>query len=340
MAFFRNTELFIGTFKDSAFVRNAVKYKLGAQTLNGFLVDALDYDFQVTLSTEFYRNSASFTLYNASPETVNEIMTTGCAVIFKAGYEDEDLGTIFVGQIVSAYPEYEDAETSRLVINCKSQRGAQYPLQRTFISAYMEDGTSYHDVLKNIADYVGVPLTGAEALKDKKLENGFSLDGDIRSVLKKFQERCLRRIGGKLIVTNNEILYLDKENRMNASTVLLNYNTGLISATPVRNEKYQSSEDAFNENMDYYLGLKNQKSAESLKKEKEEAKVQPRNEVSFRALMVPSLHVGDPVYIDSRRDNEDKISVLGKFWVEELNYNGNNYGGDFNIEGKAAEYTW
>lgn len=336
MAFNRKMELFIGVFKDAA--KKLIGTDAKAEQ-EGYLIDGLDYDFDITRSTEYYKDTATFTIYNPNAQTMQEIMTAGCAVIFRAGFSDEDMGTIFVGQVALAYPEIEEPETTKLVLICKSQRGAQYPLQRVFITALVERGKSLYDVLKIIADYAGVALSGAEPLKARKLERSYMIDGDIRSAIENICKRKLRALGGDLIVSNNELIYYEK-GKIDFATVYLNYSSGLIKAIACRNETYQSSEDAFEENREYYLGLANSGDPEVAKQKAQQAKVQPKNEVNFECLMTPGLHVLTPVYIDARKSGKDDLSVFGKFYVTELHYVGGNYAGSqYNINGKAWEYN-
>ena len=337
MAFERKMQLFVGVFKDAAMTKDLTG---DDNRQEGYLVDDLDYEFDITCSTEYYKDNATFTIYNPNDETMQEIMTRGCSVIFKAGYSDEDMATIFVGQIAMAYPEDDGPETRKLVLVCKSQRGAQYPLQRTFVSARVDKGKTYYDVMKTIADYVGVALTGAEKLKKHRLESAYLINGNIRSEFKKFQRRKLAKLGGHMIISNNEMIYYEND-KIEFSTVYLNYDTGLIKATPVRDETYQSTEDAFNDNREYYLGLKewNQLTKDE-KKEMQKPPVPPKNEVDFECILHPGLHVLTPVYIDARKRNDDSVSVLGEFYIKELHYTGGNFAGtQYNVQGRAWEYT-
>lgn len=335
MAKQRKTELYIGTFKDE--VVNAVVTSGSKLQSTGYLIDELHYKFDIRRSTEFYKDSATFTIYNANNETAQEIMNGGAAVIFKAGYEDEGLANIFVGQVAYAYPEDDGSGDTALVVICNSQRGAQYQLQRTFITAFMEEGSSYYDVLKAIADYVGVPLTGANVLKDRKLDAGYIINGNVRDAVTNFVAAKLRSIGGKVIISNNEMVYLQQNGVAEYEVAYLNYNSGLKSATPIRDERYQSSEDAFNENMKYYLGLSSQGDKEVAKEKLAQAQIKPRNEIEFECLIHPGIQIGSPIFIDARRSDSDHFSVVGKFYTTELNYRGDNYGGSFNLSGKAVE---
>lgn len=336
MAFNRKTELYIGVFKDAA---RAAVGSSDSVTQKGYLVDDLDYEFDITCSTEYYKDNATFTIYTPNDETIQAIMTVGCSVIFRAGYSDEDMATIFVGQIAMAYPEDDGPETTKLVLVCKSQRGAQYPLQRIYITAIVEEGKTYYDVLKTIADYVGVALTGAEKLKKYSLDEAYLINGNIREEMTNFTKRKLHALGGHMIISNNELIYYEN-NSIEFTTVELNYNTGLIKAMMVRDETYQSTEDAFNENREYYLGLAASGDPEVAKQKALQAQVQPKNEVDFECILHPGLHVLTPIHIDARKRKDDHISVLGTFYIKELHYTGGNFAGtQYNITGRGWEYT-
>ena len=337
MAYERKMELLVGVFKDAAVQANLGNADARPEQ-SGYLVDGLDYEFEITCSTEYYKDTATFTIYNPNDDTMQNIMTAGCSVIFRAGYEDEDMATIFVGQIAMAYPEDDGPETTKLVLICKSQRGAQYPLQRTYITAMVEEGKSYYDVLKLIADYVGVALSGAEKLKDRKLDTGYIINGNIRDEIRNFTSRKLRALGGDILISNNEMIYYEK-NSVSFSTVYLTYQSGLVSAKAVRDEMYQSTEDAFNENREYYLGLANSGDPEVAKQKALEAQIQPKNEVDFECIFHPGLHVLTPVYIDARKSEKVHFSVVGEFYIKEMHYHGGNFAGtQYSINGRAWEY--
>lgn len=333
MAFDRVCELFVGRFEDAS------------SPTNGFLVDGLHFDFNVTHSSEFYKDSARFDIYNPNDETIQEIMTESVAVIFRFGYKDQAVGNIFVGQIAKSYSEWLPSGDRVIHLFCNSQRGAQYRLQRTFLSFAWKVGSSYYDILKGIADYVGVPLSGARSLKEVYIEDvPYQDSGSVRDCVENFVRRKLREIGGSVLISNNEMIYVDmgigESSESELETTYLNFNSGLISAKSVRDETWQTSEDAFRENQAYYMG---EKGAKEVKKDARgqvvEPKVDTKNVVQFTALIDPSIAVGKPVYIDARKNGTDNVttSVVGRFYVRELQYNGSNYGTDCNVTGVAWE---
>ena len=327
-AFDRVTELYVGTFSDG----NSVE--------GGYKLESLHFDFDITRSVEFYKDKAVFNIYNPNRQTITEIMSTGRSVVFKAGYKNQRVGTIFIGQIAKAYQTREITGDVCMHLICNAQRGAQYQLSRLYIGISFPVGSCLYDILKQIADYAGLPLSGANDLKSKFLDvsDGPYHDcGTIRDVCENLMARKLRAIGGKLCVTNNELIYINMSGKTVFDTALLTFNSGLISARITRDDKYQSSEDAFMENQAYYLGLSSSGDSEVAKKNADEEKIPQVNEVEFECLIHPEINVNAPVKVDARISDDDKESVYGKFWPQSINYKGDNYGGKFSMRVVAME---
>lgn len=319
MAWNRVAQLYVGAFEDAA------------DPGSGYEVGGLHFDFEVTRSIEFYRDSARFDIYNPNEQTLSQVLRCGVAVVFRAGYEDQGIGNVFVGQIARAYAEDTDGGDTVLRLWCNSRRGAQYRLSRVMMSLSMAAGSTCHDVLQEIADFAGVPLSGSTPLKSVTLSRAYVDTGTVRDVVANFVRTKLRKLGGRVILTNNEMLYLAPDNTMTFETAYLNYGTGLISARRVRDESWGSSEEAFSANMEYYMGLTGQGNNEAEQPEL------TRDTVEFEALLHPGLCVGKPVYIDARRTSTDSRNVCGKYWITGLEYRGDNYGGDFGVSGTAED---
>ncbi len=320
MAFKRVCELFIGSFKD------------GNNTSKGYLISDLHFDFEVFKSNHYYKNFARFDIYNPNDNTISEIIDVGGAVVFRAGHEDEQVGNIFVGQIASAYCERNLTNDNVLHLFCNAQRGAEYQLEKVFISIVHKVGTSYFEILKSIADYCGIPISGASSLKEIYLDasDGDYIDsGDVVSVMTNFVSRKLRAINGEVILSNNELIYIDNENKTEFDTVHLTYNNGLISASKARDESYQSTEAAFSENMEYYLSGKGK-----LNKIEKEIK---KNEVTFETILMPSLNVHTPVFINNSKEGKNTNFINGLFWIKEITFAGSNYSDEFICKCRAVE---
>lgn len=324
MAFERVARLYVGSFVN------------GNDAAKGYLIDGLDFDFEVFRSTSFYKDYAKFTIYNPSNETIAAIKEReSTSVVFEAGYKDQFVGTIFVGQIAVFYTDISMRGDIELRLICNAQRGAQYELARTYMTLSFPIGSSYYDVLSSIADFTGVALSGASSLKEYFIEDVPYFDvGDIRSLVKNFVARKLRAIGGYVIISNNEMIYVDSNRKkISFESTLLNFDSGLISAKVMRDEKYQSSEKAFMENREYYIGLKSKPKSDKSKKSIPVKK----NYVQFESILNPALKVAKSVTIDARVNGNDSFSINGEYLLEEITFSGSNYGNSFSAKGKASE---
>lgn len=319
MTWNRVAELYVGTFKDAA------------DPTSGYEVGGLHFDFDVTRSYEFYRDSAEFTIWNPNETTLAEVMRCGVAVVFRAGHEDQGVGNVFVGQIAKAYAEDMTNGDVALRLLCNSRRGAQYRLSRVMMTLSEPSGTTYYAVLKDVADFVGVPLSGAAPLRGLGLKRAHVDTGTVRDVVANFTRKFLRPLGGRVLLTNNEMLYVAADNSLTFETAYLNYGSGLIRAVRTRDETWVSSEDAFLANMEYYMGLTGSGNNDAAQPEPS------RDLVEFEAVLNPNLCVGKPVHIDARRSSSDSRNVCGKYWVKELRFSGDNYGGDFIVSGTAED---
>lgn len=358
MAFGRVCELYVGTFP------NGNKETLEIEEGSGVLVDDLHFSFNVLRTVDFFKNRAEIKIYNANENTITEFMSNGKCVVLRAGHMDEKVGNIFVGQIDECYTDkMANGDTVTTVI-CVSQRGAQFPLGRVITTLSVPAGATYYDVLRYIADFAGVPLSGASALKGITLEGRYYDVGSIVELVQNFKNDCLLEIGGDVIIDNNEMIYIQKVGEQSEivdgelvedaghtsfETLVLTLKTGLLSAKKVRKQN-TSVEQKFKKNLDYYMGLREtekKETAEERQKRIEKEKSEPAKplvEVDFECLLTPELSPNLPVYVDNRKivddkvDQTDRLGFYGRFMVTEVKFVGDNFGGQFKAVCKGAQY--
>lgn len=352
MTFDRVCELWVGSFPSGNRDENTVKEG------SGYLVSGLDYDFDVLRTVDFYKNYGSFRIYNANDETIEHVMSEGKSVVFKAGHKnDGKVGNIFIGQIDECFTEVMSNGDTVTTIICVSQRGAQYPLGRVMTTLSIPSGASYYDVLRAIADFAGVPLSGASSLKDIKLDGRYYDIGSIVDLVTNFKKECLLELGGDVIIDNNEMIYIQKVGGdidkgeagvTTFETLALTLRSGLLKAKKVRKDR-TSVESKFRDNISYYMGrtgeLKqetNEEKRKRIEKEKEEPK-KPFLQIDFSCILTPELSPNIQVYIDNRRwssesiDESDKRGFFGVFNVTEVRFRGNNFGGQFVADCKGEQ---
>lgn len=365
MAFGRVCELWVGSFPngnrllDNTVVGDGLSQNLtetyAVTEGSGYLIRDLHFTFDILRTVDFFKNYATFKIYNANDETITKVMSEGRAVVFRAGHKNQKVGNIFVGQIDECYTETLNNGDTVTNLICVSQRGPEYPLGRVMMTVSVPKGATYYDVLKAIADFAGVPLSGASILKDFVLDGRYYDIGSISDLVYNFKTNYLLELGGDVIIDNNEMLYIqkvggdkDEGGVTSFETLALTLATGLLSAKKVRKER-TSVESKFRENISYYMGVTDRPKEETpeekrkrVEKERQEP-AKPKAQVSFTCLLTPELSPNLPVYVDNRRirsgaiDETDKRGFAGVFNVVEVRFRGDNHGGQFIAECKGEQ---
>lgn len=152
-------------------------------------------------------------------------------------------------------------------------------------------------VIRQIASLLGLTVLGAENAKIP-MANGFTHADSVRSALKWCQDN-LRANGAELYRDNTSIIIFNTDNRTSRFTpAFLDYDSGLLSAEDITDYDTQK-------------------------------KKQPKR-IGFTSIIIPKLQPNTAVTIRSE-------SINGTYIVDKLNIAGDNFGGDFNMEGEAVE---
>lgn len=332
MAFGRVVRLFVGNFA------------LGnMDTEDAKRIDGLDIEFSVTRSIEFWDNAATITLYNPSPDTLRYVMRTGASVILQAGHEDETVGNIFVGQIarVETHREGPDIVTA---MTCKSARGAYYQLVKLSCDVRFRKGSTFRECLQYMADYAGVALRAGADLDalDGALSRNFQASGSFPGVFENFVRTVLKpeaKLGA--FFDNNEILILGENNHVEIEHIALYYDTGLLSASEIRDE----GDNDINGGGDaYHMMTGIQELEKKYRLDEHAPKVQEvdrKRRVRFRAILSPKFCPNARVELDSTTgDSYDSVlAVQGLFSIDSVEFNGGTTGSDFTVECEAVEVT-
>lgn len=333
MAFKQVNNLYIGSFKD------------GNNKDNGTRLSDLDFDFEIHRSNKWYKNYAKYTIYNASKETINRILYESVGLIHEFGYEEQSngIGNIFVGNVKSAWVEVDrkKGETKTFVI-CQSTRGAEYQLVKVPISLSFKKGDNVYNVAKSISDFSAMPLHGALSLKEIELDDDFNFDGSVKQAIETING-MLKNNACEIYFDNNMMCLLDyseggafsEESYQTFNEVLLDYSSGLISASPVKKADDYFIKDV-EKNLPYYFygGKYNGKDIEYKSVGEESDK---RKKIKFTSYINAGIMPNYYVNIDNTNSGLPIPNVKGRFLVRSLVINGNNYGGECKMEGEAIE---
>ena len=323
MAFKRIANLYVGNFDN------------GNDKSKGYEISGLDFSFDIERSTEWFANKARFTVYNASKNTINQILTGGSSIIFSGGYEDQKVGNIFIGQIgfVDSEKKGDDEITT---ICCASGRGGTYQLARVGVSISFPAGSKMVTVLDWISQFCNMAFKGRENISEIVFTNKVIHAGDVASFFRKIND-CLASCGAGCYVDNNEIIVyklFGSVSRFNYAS--LTFGSGLISARPARDESL--NEINFRQDLAYWMGYKDM--TEAQRKEVEEKiaadklkkeELNKRDIVKFKSLLRADIMPNTEIYIN----NDDDID--NDYLVTKCHFVGNNFGGDFSVSGEAVK---
>lgn len=326
MAFGRQVKLFVGNFE-----------KGNKPTETALDLSNLDIDFEVTRSIEWYDNEATIKLYNPTADTLNMLMSEGNSVILQAGYEDQEVGNIFVGQIAQVVAKRQNLD---IVVNmtCLAARGAFYQLARLHCSINFKKGTTLKECLQELCDYAQIVLR-AGFKKELAIGTkwGFTSTGTFLEVIQDFNEIIFKPLTGmRIYIDNNELIIFDSKNNIELEEVILNYETGLLACHEIRDEKLNKVN--FGDDPAYYM-ISGSDMGCPEPKNKPTKQIDRIKEIEFKSLMNVNLCPNSFVEINSLRndDYDGLIGIKGRFIITDCKYKGSNYGSDFTVTCKAQE---
>ena len=164
----------------------------------GVQVSDLEMTFDIQRSITFSENTATFTITNANEQTRNMIAQEKNNVTFKAGYVDEGIGTLFIGQVTEASSEKNDANWIT-TIKASAIQSTNKPLEYTTLALSYKPGSLLSTILLEIGTTMGVFVAGAENA-NITLPNGLVYAGTVKGAL----EYCLA-----ILKDNNKGVYID-----------------------------------------------------------------------------------------------------------------------------------
>lgn len=348
MAFGLKNNLYVGSFAG------------GNESENGWDISDLHFDFEISRSIVWFENYAKFKIYNASIDTVNKILYEGAGIMHECGYEDEPngVGTLFVGNITKAFCEKVNNDVITH-ITATSTRGPEYQLVKVPIALSFPAGADMLSVLKAVSEWTAMPLQGAESLSDLTLDSDFSFCGSVNACMKKINAMLNSMGCGRMYFDNSMLAYIDdsgnSEQYQTLSVVKLDYSSGLVSASPIREQEDGLLTKEVKGNLLYYyfggkapVATKVQKVGKGKKSKKYAASydidykpiakaAEGRLKIKFKSLINPGLVPNTKVFIDNTQEGLPLPSVNGTFLIRKVKFTGNNYGGRCEAEGEAIE---
>lgn len=187
----------------------------------GRLLEGVRISFEIDMTDNITTNTAKIDVYNLSQETIGLLEQKDASCILKIGYDDEELSTLFIGNIV----EFEHDFTGSDVITKISCKDGYIPLTAKKLSlSFVADSTTKQIIDKIVAE-LNLTKGDYSAIPSYVYKQGFSFIGSPGKAL----ELVLSRIGYEWTIVNN-VLIISKENESNNTTIMqfLSPSTGLL----------------------------------------------------------------------------------------------------------------
>lgn len=320
---------------DPARAPSAALLEQGAEQF-GLQISQLHMDFEIKRSVTYAENTATFKVYNASEQTRRQIQAPGMRVRFGAGYRDQGgpVG-IFWGSILPEVRSYRQGNDWITEIPCissltestgsediatwaeKNPKASMEAKQQKITSALNRIPVSLgygrdvriRQVLRELSTISGLALYGDEGMPtDLVFPNGWVYVGGIRGAFQTM-DSMLRARGWTLVIDNTTLLVLPLNGgNLTTTAAYLTYATGLLKVEPKNKTNVPPKLD------------------------KDGKRLPVPKAYDFECLLWPKIGPNTLVQIDVE-------SVREVLLVAEVEYKGNNYGGDFKISAHGNVWT-
>lgn len=217
-----------------AFIRK-IEVIAGPEGGEGFSVTENFITFDITKSNKKSMNKATIQIYNLSDDTMNIMKRRDNLILIRAGYEDETINDLFVGNIVHSSVKRERVDK---VLEIEAHDGQRSLMTRT-VSLGFDSRVAVTTVLNNIFSVLAYPVVGRERIPaGEQYNNGYAFAGYARKAL----EEVLEKVGLKYSVQNEQIfIYKEDDEAVQTTGLLLSPETGLLSLDPKEERKKRNT---------------------------------------------------------------------------------------------------
>lgn len=215
------------------------KYRVIVSDVNGVGIDVseLRCTFQIEKSISETPNYSEIVLYNLSAQTENSIIKEGAKIILEAGYQNQQYGLIFSGDIVQPLRGKEDNTTYTLTLI--SQDGDLF-YNKGIINASFRAGQTTRNILENMTKQSSNALELGQIsdnLSQTALPRGKALFGLTRDYFR----QIAKSEQAAFYINNNKIDFVKAMDLSTNEVIKLNGKSGLIGKPEQTEEGIQAT---------------------------------------------------------------------------------------------------
>lgn len=202
--------------------------KSGNVTINS---NELDFEFTVNFDDDMEANEAEIIVYNLSKTTI-QALNSKQAITITAGYGN-DTGVIFTGDIVKVKTKHEETDKVTTITAFDFDSGTGEDItEKTY-----KKGTKASYILKDLLNYIKLPIAVFEPLRDHVYKDEQKIDGEIWEAIKTYAEVC-----GISVYINKGKVYARHLTIGDNINFTVEESTGLIGS-PEEFEEQRTAED-------------------------------------------------------------------------------------------------
>lgn len=164
--------------------------RMEARNTDGVQVDvsALRIDARCVRSRVFDDNELEATIHGASDDTIAKFLKRGTNVALYAGYEQgAEPGLIYQGNIIDS-KTYRSGTEILTVIRSIAMRSLTRPFTCTPVCLHFKPGSNAGQVVKSIANILGLVPIGVEMAEEVQLPSGWTFVGPVSQAMKRLAQ--------------------------------------------------------------------------------------------------------------------------------------------------------
>lgn len=204
--------------------------RMEARNTDGVQVDvsALRIDARCVRSRVFDDNELEATIHGASDDTIAKFLKRGTNIALYAGYEEgAEPGLIYQGNIIDS-KTYRSGTEILTVIRSIALRSLTRPFTCTPVCLHFKPGSDAGQVVKSIANILGLVPIGAEMASEVKFPSGWTFVGPVAQAMKRLAQD-MRTKGVGLYVDLAEMVIFKYSQDSTYSIAYISPESGLLN---------------------------------------------------------------------------------------------------------------
>jgi hypothetical protein len=257
--------------------------------------------FDISKDTKEEPNTTTIRVYNLREDTRREIQRPDNVAVLYAGYGEEDGPLLLAAGAVSFAYTFQDGPD---IVTELEVRDGYVEARDTVVSLGYGVGVKAHDIIREIARQMGLPLVMEDSVLNRQWANGFSFYGAARTALHK----VVQGTGLEWSVQNQQLQIVDKLGTTKRQAIVLASDSGLIGYPERTNAGAREKAEV--------------KDKKTNRKKRLVSAEQQTDGWRVRSLLLPQTNPADLIKVESK-------FLAGFYRIQSLQHTGDTDAGDW-----------